>query len=158
GPARTLASMRNALRRLTTLYAVSLWDPLLPLERAWWAALGVPMVAVLHWLVGSLGAFQITLAIGPFGLGVVAMTVLVRFLLLPPSAWQVRATLRARGEAAELQARLAPQIAALERRHRRRPLEYQRAVAELLRENGAGPLPALASALRSSALPLLVQT
>jgi YidC/Oxa1 family membrane protein insertase len=150
--------MKNGVRRLTTLYAVSVWDPLLPLNRAWWAALGVPMVAVLHWLVGSLGSFPITLAIGPFGLGVIAMTVMVRFLLLPLSAYQVRATLRARREAADLQARLAPQIAALERRYRRRPLEYRVALAELLRQNGAGSLATLASALRSSALPLLVQT
>jgi YidC/Oxa1 family membrane protein insertase len=136
---------------------VSIWDPLLPLHRAWWALCGVPMVAVLHWLVGSLSSFPITLAIGPFGLGVIAMTVLVRVVLLPLAAYQVRAALRARRQAAALQARLAPQIEALRRRHRRRPLEYQRALADLLRENGADPLAGLASGLRSSLLPALVQ-
>jgi len=149
--------MRNALRRLTTFYAVSVWDPLLPLNRAWWALCGVPMVAVLHWLVGSLGSFPITLAIGPFGLGVIAMTVLVRLLLLPLSAYQVRTALRVRRDAGALHDRLAPQVAVLKRRYHRRPLEYQRAVTDLLRENGAGPLAGLGSGLRSSLLPALVQ-
>lgn len=120
--------------------ALALSDVLLPLHRAWWALLGVPMLATLHWLVAMLSAYPIALAIGPFGLAVVAMTVVVRVVLLPLAAYQLRAAIRARREAAELEARLAPQIEALRRRHRRRPERAEREIAELRRRT-APPLP-----------------
>jgi YidC/Oxa1 family membrane protein insertase len=150
--------MRNAARRLLLAPALGALDPLLPLHRLWWALFGVPMAAVLHWLVGALSAYPVTLAIGPYGLAVIAMTVLVRFVLLPLAAYQARASLRARRDALELHARLGPRVDRLRRRHRGRPLELRRAVDELLREHRADPLGALGSSLRSSLLPLLLQT
>lgn len=134
--------------------ALALFDVLLPLHRAWWAVLGVPMLATLHWLVTMLSAYPIALAIGPFGLAVIAMTVMVRLVLLPLAAYQLRSAIRARREAAALEARLAPQIEALRRRHRRRPDRLEREIAELrsrnapprLRGLGAGVLTTLVQA------------
>jgi YidC/Oxa1 family membrane protein insertase len=133
------------------------WDVLLPLHRSWWAVFGGPLLAVLQTLVGFLAAWPVTLAIGPFGLAVVVMTLLVRFVLLPLAAYQLRASLRSRREAEALNRRLAPRAAALRRRYRRRPAELRRALSELLREEGAHPLTALGAALRSGLLPALVQ-
>jgi len=134
------------------------WDAFLPLHRAWWAVFGVPILALLQALVGFLATWPVTLAIGPFGLAVIAMTLLVRCVLLPLSVYQVRASLRSRREAQALHQRLAPRVAALRRRYRRRPAELQRALTELLREEGASPLGGIAGGLRASLLPAVVQT
>lgn len=147
--------MITNLRRAPVL---ALGDVLLPLQRAWWALLGVPMLALLHWLVSFLGAFPIALAIGPFGLAVIVMTLMVRLVLLPLVAYQVRATIRARREAAALEARLAPQIEQLRRRHRRRPDRLAREIAELRRRAGARPLAGLGPGLLTTIAqaPLLI--
>src|SRR5438309_1347681 len=68
-----------ATRRLAAV-RLSPWDVFLPIHGAWWAVFGVPLMALLHWLVGFLAMFPITMAIGPFGLAVMAMTLLVRLV------------------------------------------------------------------------------
>jgi YidC/Oxa1 family membrane protein insertase len=149
--------MRTAVRRFALAPALSALDVFLPVQAAWWALFGVPLLAVLHWGVGFLAAYPVTLAVGPFGLAIVAMTVLVRLVLLPLTAYQVRANLRARREAAAVQVRLAPAIARLRRRYRGRPLEFQQAVLELKRRDGVDPLAGLGAGLRAGLLPWLVQ-
>jgi YidC/Oxa1 family membrane protein insertase len=147
--------MITNLRRAPVL---ALTDVLLPLQRAWWALLGVPMLAVLHWLVTFLGAYPVALAVGPFGLAVIVMTLMVRLVLLPLVVFQVRATIRARRDAAALEARLAPQIEELRRRHRRRPDRLAREIAELRRRSGARPLAGLGTGLLTTIAqtPLLI--
>lgn len=149
--------MKMAVRRLALAPALSALDVFLPVQAAWWALFGVPLLAVLHWGVGFLAAFPVTLAVGPFGLAIIATTLLVRLLLLPLTAYQIRANLRARREAAAVQARLAPAIARLRRRYRGRPLEFQQAVLELKRKEGIDPLAGLGAGLRAGVLPWLVQ-
>jgi YidC/Oxa1 family membrane protein insertase len=149
--------MKTAVRRLALAPALSVLDAFLPLQAAWWALFGVPLLAVLHWGVGFLAAVQVTLAVGPFGLAIVAMTVLVRLVLLPLAAYQVRVSLRARREAVAVHARLAPAVAKLRRRYRGRPLEFQQALLELKRREGIDPLAGAASGLKAGLLPWLVQ-
>jgi YidC/Oxa1 family membrane protein insertase len=143
-------------RRLAAV-RLSLWDVFLPVHGAWWAVFGVPLLALLHWLVGFLAMFPITLAIGPFGLAVMAMTLLVRLVLLPLAAYQVRAAIEARREAAALQARLGPRIEALRKRHRRQPDRLKRELDELLRTSGASPAATIGRTLRRAVLPNLIQ-
>jgi YidC/Oxa1 family membrane protein insertase len=149
--------MVRSLRRFTSAPALAAWDVLLPLQRAWWALFGVPLLAVLHWMAGGLALFPVTLAIGPFGLAVIALTVLVRLVLLPMTAYQVRASLAGRRDAIVLRRRLAPAVAALRRRHRRRPEEFQRAIQALLREHGVDPLGGQGRTLRAGLLTAAVQ-
>ena len=148
--------MRTA-RRLALAPALSVLDAFLPVHAAWWALFGVPLLTVLHWAVGFLAAFPVTLAIGPFGLAVILTTVLVRLVLLPLTAYQVQTSLRARREAAAVQARLALAIARLRRRYRGRPLEFQQALLELKRREGIDPLAGVGAGLRGGLLPALVQ-
>jgi YidC/Oxa1 family membrane protein insertase len=145
------------VRRLAVAPALSALDGFLPIQAAWWALFGVPLLAVMHWAVGFLAMFPVTLAVGPFGLAIVATTILVRLVLLPLAAYQIRASLRARREAAALNARLAPAVASLRRRHRGRPLEFQRALLELKRREGVDPLAGAGAGLKASLLPALVQ-
>jgi YidC/Oxa1 family membrane protein insertase len=149
--------MSSTVRRLVLAPALNVLDVFLPVHAVWWALFGLPLVAIMHWVVGFLALFPVTLAIGPFGLAVIATTILVRLVLLPLSAYQVRVSLRARREAAAAQARLAPAIARLKKRHRGRPLEYQKALLELQRREGVDPLAGAGAALRGSLLPTLVQ-
>ncbi len=149
--------MRTSTRRLALASVFSPWNALLPLGSAWWALLGVPLLAVLHGLVGLMAAWPVTLAIGPFGLAVIAMTLLVRIVLLPLTAYQIRSSLRSRQQAEALRQRLAPKVAVLRRRYRRRPTELQAALLELMRKERASPLSGFASVLRSGMLPLLIQ-
>jgi YidC/Oxa1 family membrane protein insertase len=149
--------MRTTTRRLVLASGFRPWDAFLPLKSAWWGLFGVPLLAVLHALVAYLAAWPVSLAIGPFGLAVVLMTLLVRFALLPLTAYQVRASLRSRRASEALHRRLAPKVAVLRRRYRRRPDELQRALAELLRAEGANPLSGVAGGLRAGLLPALAQ-
>lgn len=149
--------MRTSARRLVLAPALTLLDVFAPIHGVWWALFGVPLLAILHWAVGLLAAFPVTLVIGPFGLAVIATTILVRLVLLPLTVYQARAGLRARQEAAAVEARLAPAIARLRRRHRGRPLEFQRALLELKRREGIDPLAGAGAALRGTVLPALVQ-
>jgi YidC/Oxa1 family membrane protein insertase len=147
----------RSVRRIASAPALAAWDVFLPLDRLWWALFGVPLLAALHWLVGGLALFPITLAIGPFGLAVIAMTLMVRLVLLPLTAYQLRASLRARREAIALRRRLAPAVAALRRRHRRQPAEFERALRSLLQEHGVGLLGGQGGALRTGLLTAAVQ-
>jgi YidC/Oxa1 family membrane protein insertase len=149
--------MVSSLRRFASAPALAAWDVFLPLQRLWWALFGVPLLAVLHWTAGGLALFPVTLAVGPFGLAVVALTVLVRLVLLPLTAYQVRASLAARRDAIALRRKLAPAVAALRRRHRRRPEEFQKAVGALLREHGVDPLGGQGRALRAGLVSAAVQ-
>src|SRR2546426_10549148 len=92
--------------RLSGWLPLTIWDAFRPLHSAWWALFGVPMLAILHGLVQLLAAWPITLALGPFGLAVIVMTVLVRIVMLPLAGWQVRSSLLGRRRAADIQARL----------------------------------------------------
>src|SRR5258708_26466636 len=131
--------MTSTLRRFAAAPALAGGDILLPVKQTWWALFGIPLLAVMHWLVGALAAYPVTLAIGPFGLAVIAMTLMVRLVILPLTAYQIRASLRARRDAIALQERLAPAIAALRRRHHRRPGEFKRALAAPPHEPRPGP-------------------
>jgi YidC/Oxa1 family membrane protein insertase len=145
------------IRRFAAAPALGALDVLQPVHALWWAVFGVPLLAFMHGAVGFLAMFPVTLAIGPFGLAVIATTLLVRFVLLPLSAYQVRASHRARREAEAVNQRLAPAIARLRRRHRGRPLELQRAILELKRREGIDPLAGAGAALRGSLLPTIAQ-
>jgi YidC/Oxa1 family membrane protein insertase len=133
------------------------WDVFRPLHSAWWALFGVPLLAILHGLVQLLAAWPITLSLGPFGLAVIVMTVLVRVVMLPLAGWQVRSSLLARRRAADIQVRLGPEIARLRRRHRRDPRAFQRELTDLLTKHGISPLATLAPGLGSGLVTGLVQ-
>jgi YidC/Oxa1 family membrane protein insertase len=134
------------------------WDLFRPLQRSWWLLVGVPMLALLQWVAVSLAAYPVALVIGPFGLAVIAVTVLLRVALLPLVAWQVAGQIAGRRRALELRAELGPEIERLSRRHRRDSLKFQAALAELCRERGIQPsVLAGVGAVHSQVLPGLLQ-
>ena len=89
-------------------------------------------------------AFQAVEALShvlPTALSIVVFTVVVRAALLPLS--------RAAAHGERHRARLAPEVAALQRRHRSDPARLQQTVADLYRREGVSPL--------AGCLPRLVQ-
>ena len=76
------------VRRLAAAPLLGAFDAFLPIHAAWWALFGVPLLAILHGAVGFLAMFPVTLAVGPFGLAIVATTLLVRLVLLPLAAYR----------------------------------------------------------------------
>lgn len=149
--------MVSSLRRSAVAPTLAAWDILLPVQRLWWAMFGVPLLAVLHWTTGALTLFPVTLAVGPFGLAIIALTLMVRLVLLPLAAYQLRASLAARRDAIALRRRLAPGVAALRRRHRRRPERFREALDALLKEHGVDPLAGQGRALRAGLVGAAVQ-
>lgn len=103
-----------------------------------------PIAFLIHaaqWALTHISDLFVPLAGGAStALAVVALTVLVRVLLLPVGISQVRAALA--------RERLAPRMRELQQRHRGRPEELQKRMMELYAEEGTSPvagcLPALA--------------
>lgn len=106
----------------------------------WWSLLGVPMVTTLHVSVVLLGAFPVTLAVGPYGLAVIALTLLVRLVLVPLAFWQASEAAKARDEAATVWREVEPELARLRRRWRRDPRRLQEETVALMRARGADPV------------------
>ena len=48
--------MTSTLRRFAAAPVLAAWDILLPVKQTWWALFGIPLLAVMHWLVGALAA------------------------------------------------------------------------------------------------------
>jgi YidC/Oxa1 family membrane protein insertase len=94
-----------------------------------------PVVSVAHAALAGLSQLLPTAA------AIVLLTIGVRLLLHPLARAAVR------GEKART--RLAPQLAALQRRHRKDPAALQKATVELYRREGSSPL--------AGCLPLLLQ-
>lgn len=89
---------------------------------------GVPVDAAYHLVAGFTGILTPVLGAAAAVAAIVAVTVAVRLLLMPLS-------LRAlRGQA--VQARLAPELAALRQRHARQPERLQREMTALYRREG----------------------
>ena len=136
---------------------LSVWDLFLPLHQAWWVLFGLPLVACLHWLATLLAAYPIALAIGPFGIAVVAMTILIRLLLMPLVIYQLRSSRRAREEAARIQALIGPEEARLKRTYRTDPAALNRELLRVYRKHGINPLAAAGSGLKAGFLAAAIQ-
>jgi membrane protein insertase Oxa1/YidC/SpoIIIJ len=61
------------------------------IHRAWWSLFGVPLALALHFFVVVFAAYPLLLAIGPWGLAILATTVCIRLALLPLAVWRARA-------------------------------------------------------------------
>ena len=119
-----------------------------PVWYAWWHVVGVPMQAVLSWLVHLLAGNPVAEAIGPFGVAVVLLTIVIKVILSPIFQYQLTTSRRVQAE----QRRIAPDLAALRKRYKNKPQELNAATMALYREHGINPL-----AQMSGCLPALVQ-
>ena len=89
------------------------------------------ILATLHSAFSSVGPLR---AIGSFGLAIVALTIIMRTLLFPLFAWQLRITKRTQAETAKIQ----PQLAELRKKYKGQKLNEE--VQKVYREHNANPM------------------
>jgi YidC/Oxa1 family membrane protein insertase len=119
-----------------------------PIWYAWWQVFGVPMRAILSWLVHGLAGNGLAEAIGPFGIAIILLTITIKLVLSPLFQYQISTSVRVQAE----QRRIAPQMAALRKKYKKDPQALNKATMELYREHGINPLSQM-----SGCFPALVQ-
>ena len=123
-----------------------LWHPIWLL---WWTVIGVPIHAVLSWLLGLLSGNPVAEAIGPFGVAIVLLTILIKLILSPVLQYQLATSRRVQAE----QRRIAPQLSALRTKYKKDPQRLNQETLALYKEHGINPL-----AQMSGCLPALLQS
>jgi YidC/Oxa1 family membrane protein insertase len=119
-----------------------------PVWYAWWHVVGVPIQTILNWLIHLFAGNALAEAIGPFGVSVVLLTLMIKVILSPVFQYQIVTSRRVQAE----QRRIAPDLAALRKKYRKDPQALNQATMALYREHGINPL-----AQMSGCLPALVQ-
>jgi hypothetical protein len=80
------------------------WDTLgdlwHPIWLIWWTVIGVPIHAILGWLLSILIGNPIADAVGPFGIAIVLLTILIKLIIAPVFQYQLT-TSRPSGAAAD---------------------------------------------------------
>ena len=124
------------------------FDVFAPIHTLWWTVFGQSLTwglsSLYHWF-SSVGALQV---IGPYGLAVIALTLIIKLVLSPLFQTQIVLQRRALAQ----QRTLAPELAEIKRKYKGDTQKQQQATMELYRERGVNPLSSL-----SGCLPLLVQ-
>ena len=123
-----------------------LWHPIWLL---WWTVIGVPIHAVLKWLLALLNGNPIAEVIGPFGVAIVLLTILIKLIISPIFQYQLTTSRRVQSE----QRRIAPQLAAIRKKYKKDPQKLNQETMALYREHGINPL-----AQMSGCLPALIQS
>ena len=123
-----------------------LWHPIWLL---WWTVIGLPIHAVLQGLLTFLNDNPVAQAIGPFGIAIVFLTILIKLVLSPVFQYQLTTSRRVQAE----QRRVAPQLAAIRKKYKKDPQKLNAETMALYKEHNINPL-----AQMSGCLPALVQS
>ena len=123
-----------------------LWHPIWLL---WWTVVGVPVHAALSWLLSILNDNLVAQSIGPFGVAIVLLTLLIKLILSPLFQYQIATSRRVQAE----QRRIAPQLAAVRKKYKKDPQRLNQETMALYKEHNINPL-----AQMSGCLPALVQS
>src|SRR5437660_12277724 len=89
-----------------------LWHPIWLL---WWTVIGVPIHAVLKAILGFLSGNALAESIGPFGIAIVLLTILIKLVISPIFQYQLTTSRRVQAE----QRRIAPQLGAIRRKYKK---------------------------------------
>lgn len=123
-----------------------LWHPIWFI---WWKAIGVPIHAILAWLLSILNGNPIAESIGPFGIAIVFLTIIIKMIISPIFQYQLSTSRRVQAE----QRRIAPQLAALRKKYKKDPQKLNQETMALYKEHNINPLSQM-----SGCLPALVQS
>ncbi len=123
-----------------------LWHPIWLL---WWTVIGVPIHAVLKAILGFLSGNALAESIGPFGIAIVLLTILIKLVISPIFQYQLTTSRRVQAE----QRRIAPQLAAIRKKYKKDPQRLNQETMALYKEHNINPL-----AQMSGCLPALIQS
>src|SRR6202521_1077112 len=110
--------------------------------------LATPFGWVLQELTKAFTSVGPLKAIGPFGLGVIVLTVAIRAVLFPVFGWQLRTSRRIQAE----QRLVAPQLQELRKKYKKEPQKLSQEMNALYKEHGISPFSSL-----TGCIPALVQ-
>jgi YidC/Oxa1 family membrane protein insertase len=129
------------------------WDTLgdlwHPIWLIWWTVIGVPIHAILSWLLSILIGNPIADAVGPFGIAIVLLTILIKLIIAPVFQYQLTTSRRVQAE----QRRIAPELAKIRKQYKKDPQRLNQETMALYKEHNINPL-----AQMSGCLPALVQS
>jgi YidC/Oxa1 family membrane protein insertase len=129
------------------------WDTLgdlwHPIWLIWWTVIGVPIHAILGWLLSILIGNPIADAVGPFGIAIVLLTILIKLVIAPVFQYQLTTSRRVQAE----QRRIAPDLAKIRKQYKKDPQRLNAETMALYKEHNINPL-----AQMSGCLPALVQS
>src|ERR1700724_4580254 len=126
-----------------------LGDPWPPVWLIWWTLIGVPIQAVLNAILGVLSGNPLAESIGPFGIAIILLTIVIKLIISPIFQYQLTTSRRVQAE----QRRIAPQLSALRKKYKKDPQKLNQETMALYKENNINPL-----AQMSGCLPALVQS
>src|SRR6266849_1747284 len=129
------------------------WDTLgdlwHPIWLIWWTVIGLPIHAILGWLLSILVGNPIADAVGPFGIAIVLLTILIKLIIAPVFQYQLTTSRRVQAE----QRRIAPELAKVRKQYKKDPQRLNQETMALYKEHNINPL-----AQMSGCLPALVQS
>jgi YidC/Oxa1 family membrane protein insertase len=129
------------------------WDTLgdlwHPIWLIWWTVIGVPIHAILGGLLSFLIGNPIADAVGPFGIAIVLLTILIKLIISPVFQYQLTTSRRVQAE----QRRIAPELAKIRKQYKKDPQRLNQETMALYKEHNINPL-----AQMSGCLPALVQS
>src|SRR5207247_3891998 len=114
-----------------------------------WTVIGVPIHAVLKAILSFLSGNSLAESIGPFGIAIVLLTIVIKLIISPIFHYQLSTTRRVQAE----QRRIALQLSALRKKHKKDPQRLNQETMALYKEHNITPL-----AQMSGCLPALVQS
>jgi YidC/Oxa1 family membrane protein insertase len=123
-----------------------LWHPIWLL---WWTLVGVPIHAILKFLLTLLNGNPLAEAIGPFGIAIVLLTIAIKLIISPVFQYQLTTSRRVQAQ----QRLVAPQLAAVRKKYKKDPQRLNQETMALYKEHNINPL-----AQMSGCLPALVQS
>src|ERR1700737_1547642 len=123
-----------------------LWHPIWLL---WWTIIGVPIHAILGWLLSVLNGTPVGDPSRAFGVAIVLLTIIIKLILSPVFQYQLTTSRRVQAE----QRRIAPQLAAVRKKYKKDPQRLNQETMALYKEHNINPL-----AQMSGCLPALLQS
>jgi YidC/Oxa1 family membrane protein insertase len=117
-----------------------LWHPV---WYVWWQVFGAPMRAILAWLVHGLSGNGLADSVGPFGVAILLLTILIKFVLSPIFQYQLQTSRRVQAE----QRKIAPEMAALRKKYKKDPQKLNQETMALYRKHGINPLSQMSGCL-----------
>jgi YidC/Oxa1 family membrane protein insertase len=133
---------------MSGLYLASIFDIFKPIHTLWWNLFGVTLESGLSFVYSHVVNIPFFDLIGPYGVAIVILTIIIRLILSPLQQFQL---VNQRKTMAE-QRKLAPQMAELAKKYKKDPQRLNTERMKLMQEHGVNPYGML-----FGCLPLLVQ-
>lgn len=138
----------GALKETPAIFLASILDIFKPIHTLWWNLFGANLEAGLSFVYSHVVNVPFFDVIGPYGVAIVILTIIIRLILSPLQQFQL---VNQRKTMAE-QRKLAPQMAELAKKYKKDPQRLNAERMKLMQEHGVNPYGMLLGCL-----PLLVQ-